>query len=647
MIAELGHFALIMALGFACLGALGPLIGAAKGNKRLMALGSGAAYAQFTASLISFLCLTYLFYISDFSVRVVAANSHTLKPMMYKIAGVWGNHEGSLMLWVLMLSLFAAAVALRGKRLPDTFRARVLGVQCLLAVGFLLFILFTSNPFDRLIPAALEGNGLNPLLQDPGLVFHPPLLYLGYVGLSIAFSFAVAALLEGDVNPAWARWVRPWTLTAWMFLTAGIALGSWWAYYELGWGGWWFWDPVENASFMPWLVATALLHSAIVVEKRGALKSWTILLAIVAFSFSLLGTFLVRSGVITSVHAFASDPARGIFILAFLAIVVGGSLALYAWRVPRLTLGGLFGLTARESALIVNNVLLSTFAAVVLVGTLYPLMLEAYDGSQISVGPPFFNFATIMLVSPLIIALGFGPLLSWKRGHLSKAAIRLLPIFIVALMVFLGTIWATMGNQILTAFGLMLAAWLMGSVLMELAHRIKLFEHPAKALARLLNLPRAHFGMSLAHLGVGLVLLGVTVSEAWTVEKLELMQAGESTDVAGYTFIFNGVEPIVGPNFTAIRGHFDVIKAGRSVANLAPEDRVYAHPVTNTTEASIHPMWHGDLYAVIGEAAGGKRFSVRLYYKPFVSFLWLGAMLMCVGGLLSLSDRRLRLGAAS
>jgi len=646
MIAELGHFATIMALILALLGATVPHVGIARADSRLMTVADNTALGQFLMALIAFGALTYSYLISDFSVYAVAANSHTAKPLLYKIAGVWGNHEGSLLLWVLMLSLFAAALSVKGKKLPQRFRTRVIAVQSALVLGFLLFIVFTSNPFLRLDPAPIEGNGLNPLLQDPGLAFHPPMLYLGYVGLSVAFSFAVAALIEGEVTPLWARWVRPWTLVAWMFLTAGIILGSWWAYYELGWGGWWFWDPVENASFKPWLVATALLHSAIVVEKRDALKSWTILLSIVAFSFSLLGTFLVRSGVITSVHAFANDPARGVFILGFLVVVVGGSLALYAWRAPKLTPGGLFGLVSRESALVLNNVLLSTFAGVVLVGTLYPLFLEAANAGQISVGAPFFEYGAVVLMSPLIVALGFGPLLAWKRGRLPRAATTLLPAAIVALVVGLYVFWQSAGGILMTAFGLVLATWLLASVVLEIAERTQLFKNPSAFLRRVKGLPRASWGMSLAHTGVAVLLFGITISEAWTEEKLLVMEPGDTATVGDYDIRFDGVKPVVGPNFTAIEGYFFAShKTKGAIGTLDPQDRLYTDPVMNTTEASILSLASGDLYAVIGEAAGGGRWSVRLYFKPFVSGLWLGAALMVLGGFLSLSDRRLRIGA--
>jgi len=647
MTAEIGQFALLLGLMMAVVGATVPHWGIKRNNAQLMAIADMSTLGLFLLTAIASAMLSYAFITSDFSLAVVATNSHSTKPMLYKITGFWANHEGSLLLWVQILTLFGAAISVFGKKLPTAFRARVLAVQASVAVGFLLFMIFTSNPFDRLATIPFEGNGLNPLLQDPGLAFHPPMLYLGYVGLSVAFSFAIAALIDGEVTPAWARWVRPWTLTAWCFLTGGIALGGWWAYYELGWGGWWFWDPVENASFMPWLAATALLHSAIVVEKRDALKSWTILLAIIAFSFSLLGTFLVRSGVLTSVHAFAVDPARGIFILGFLGLVIGGSLTLYAWRAPHLKSGGLFGMVSRESALILNNILLSTFAAVVLIGTLYPLILEAYDGTQISVGPPFFDFATTVLMSPLIIALGFGPLLAWKRGKLSRAAQTLLPALIVAIIAFGAVFWTDLKGPLMTALGLGLATWLIMSVLIELNKRAKITTEPTKAFKRMRALPMGDWGMRLGHLGFAIILLGITVSEAWTDEKLVVMQPGDSSMVASYEMTFDGVEPITGANYSAVRGHFTVRQDGKFIALLNPEERLYASPVMPTTEADIYPLLSGDLYAVIGEQVGTNSWSMRLYFKPFISGLWLGSILMMIGSILSISDRRLRLGTAA
>ncbi len=645
MIAETGHFSLILALALAVLSASLPLYGAAKGDARLIALAPSLATGQFLLVAISFAALTHAYLVSDFSVLNVALNSHTLKPLLYKISGVWGNHEGSLLLWVLILSLFGAAVAVFGRNLPPAFRARVLAVQAMIAIGFFLFILLTSNPFERVAQPPSDGNGLNPLLQDPGLAFHPPFLYLGYVGFSIAFAFAIAALIEGKVSPSWARWVRPWTLAAWAFLTLGIALGSWWAYYELGWGGFWFWDPVENASFMPWLVGTALLHSAIVVEKRDTLKSWTILLAILTFSFSLLGTFLVRSGVLTSVHAFATDPARGIFILIFLGIVVGGSLTLYAVRAPALKPGGLFAPVSREGALILNNLFLTAAAATVLLGTLFPLFLDALTGEKISVGSPYFNITFSALMTPLVLTLVFGPLLPWKKGDLGGVMARLKLAAAAAIAAILLAIWLA-GGSVLTYLGIGLAAWLAAGVLTELGTRANFQKSGLKAgLKRLAGLPRAHWGMASAHFGVAVAVFGITASSSWTTEELTVMRAGEEIPVSGYNFAFQGATPIAGPNYTAIRGHFTISRGGQFIADLYPEDRSYSSPPMQTTEAAIHALFTGDLYAVVGESLGNGAFSVRLYFKPFVSWIWAGALIMALGGALSLSDRRLRVGA--
>jgi len=648
MIAEIGHFALVLALALAALAASLPLLGAARGDGRLIALAPPLALGQLLFVAVAFLALMYAFIVSDFSVSAVAANSHTAKPMLYKVAGVWGNHEGSLVLWVLILTLFGGLVAVFGGMLPAAFKARALSVQAMISAGFLLFMLLTSNPFLRLDPAPLEGNGLNPLLQDPGLAFHPPLLYLGYVGFSTAFSFAVAALIEGRVGPSWARWMRPWVLLAWMALTAGIALGSWWAYYELGWGGWWFWDPVENASFMPWLAGTALLHSTIVVEKRDALKRWTILLSILTFALSLLGTFLVRSGVLTSVHAFAVDPERGVFILALLVIAIGGSLALYGWRAAAMEEGGLFSPVSREGALVVNNILLSVAAAVVFVGTLYPLFLDALSGAKISVGPPFFNLAFTPLMVLVILFLGIGPLLAWKRGNLKAAAVKLKwAAHGAALTAAVG--WIAFGaGPVLAFLGLGLGGWLTVSVVVELAERIGLGRIPlGRAWERAKGLPRAHYGMAAAHLGLAVTVFGIVASEAWTVEKLEVIAPGETVDVGGYRFVFEGVAPLGGPNYTAIRGRFEVYEGERHLTTLRPEERSYWSPPMTTTEAAIHPLVSGDLYAVVGEARGSGAWSVRLYHKPLISWIWGGTILMIAGGALSLSDRRLRVGAPS
>lgn len=646
MIPELGHIALILALCLALVQGVLPLVGAARGMPGWIALGPQAALGQAVLVAFAFGCLTYAYVTSDFSVLNVAENSHTLKPMLYKFSGVWGNHEGSLLLWILILVIFGAAVAVFGGNLPATLKARVLGIQGLIGVGFLSFILFTSNPFTRLLPAPLEGRGLNPLLQDPGLAFHPPFLYLGYVGFSVAFSFAVAALIEGRVDPAWARWVRPWTLAAWCFLTIGIALGSWWAYYELGWGGWWFWDPVENASFMPWLAGTALLHSAIVVEKRDTLKSWTVLLAILTFSLSLLGTFLVRSGVINSVHAFATDPTRGVFILLFLVLVVGGSLALYAFRAPVLQGVGVFAPLSREGALILNNLLLAVACAAVLLGTLYPIALDAISGAKVSVGPQYFNAVFIPLTAPLIAAVAIGPLLAWKRGDLSAALRRLLPAAVAMLIALAIGLWLIDGRSFMALLGLGLTAWLGIGALCELALRVKLFAAPAsETLSRARHLPRAAWGMTVAHLGVALLVMGITVSETWQVEVQQVMKPGETVQVGPVQYRFLGVAPYKGPNYTAQRGRFEILEGGQVVDELRPAQRRYQQPPMETTEAAIRPSLLGDLYAVVGEGDAARGWAVRLYWKPLVSWIWLGALIMALGGFLSLTDRRLRVGA--
>ena len=645
MIPELGHIALILALCLALVQGVLPLVGAARNMPAWVALAPQAAMGQAVLVAFAFGCLTYAYVTSDFSVLNVAENSHTLKPLLYKISGVWGNHEGSLLLWILILVIFGAAVAAFGRNLPATLKARVLSIQGLIGVGFLSFILFTSNPFVRLLPAPAEGRGLNPLLQDPGLAFHPPFLYLGYVGFSVAFSFAVAALIEGRVDPAWARWVRPWTLAAWCFLTIGIALGSWWAYYELGWGGWWFWDPVENASFMPWLAGTALLHSAIVVEKREALKSWTVLLAILTFSLSLLGTFLVRSGVINSVHAFATDPTRGVFILVFLALVVGGSLILYAWRGPVLQAVGVFAPLSREGALVLNNLLLAVACAAVLLGTLYPVALDAISGAKVSVGPQYFNAVFVPLMAPLIAAVAIGPLLAWKRGDVMAALVRLRPAAAAVIVALVLGLYLQHGQGFMALLGLVLVAWLGIGVLCELALRIKLFVVPlADSLQRARHLPRAAWGMTIAHLGVALLVLGITVSETWQVEVQQVMKPGDTVAVGPVEYRFHGVTPIRGPNYTALQGRFTILSGGAVEREMLPAQRRYQQPPMETTEAAIHSSPLADLYAVVGEGDADRGWAVRLYWKPLVSWIWLGALVMALGGFLSLSDRRLRVG---
>ncbi|MEQ8734141.1 MAG: heme lyase CcmF/NrfE family subunit [Rhodospirillaceae bacterium] len=645
---ELGHFALVLALPVALAQSIVPLIGASRRDAALMAIAGPAALLQMLLIGTAFAALTHAFIVSDFSVMNVFQNSHTSKPLLYKITGVWGNHEGSLLLWVAILAVFGAAVAAFGGALPDRLKARALAVQGMIGLGFIAFILFTSNPFLRVDPIPVQGQGLNPLLQDPGLAFHPPMLYLGYVGFSMAFSFAIAALLEGRVDAAWARWVRPWTLAAWSFLTVGIGLGSWWAYYELGWGGWWFWDPVENASFIPWLTGTALLHSAIVVEKREALKSWTVLLAIITFSLSLLGTFLVRSGILTSVHAFASDPTRGVFVLGMLVVAVGGSLALYAAKAPALEPGGLFAPVSREGGLLINNLFLSTAAATVLLGTLYPLIAEALELGTLSVGEPYFNTVFIPLMVPLVIVMGIGPLMSWKRSDLAGVIGRLKGA-LVAVVVIFGIALAMSGTSVVDiagAAGMGLAAWLFASAFIEWSARVKLFGGSlGTAWQRVKSLPRASHGMTVAHMGMAILIAGVSGSSAWKQENILTMVAGESVEVAGFTVTFNGAELVQGPNYESLQGTFTARK-GNSTVTLTPERRVYDQPVQQTTEAAIHTTFWSDLYLVIGDGPGDReQFVVRAFFEPFVPFLWYGILLMGFGGVISLTDRRHRIGA--
>jgi cytochrome c-type biogenesis protein CcmF len=646
MINEIGHFALVLALCIAALQAVVPLVGAARSDAALMSWARPAALAQFLFVAIAFFALMRAYAVSDFSLANVAANSSSMKPLIYKLTGVWSNHEGSMLLWVFILALFGAAVALFSHNLPPQLRARVLAVQAMIGVGFLLFILLTSNPFLRLLPAPADGAGLNPILQDPGLAFHPPWLYLGYVGFSISFCFAVAALIEGRVDPAWARWVRPWTLAAWCALTIGIAMGSWWAYYTLGWGGWWFWDPVENASFMPWLVGTALLHSAVVVEKREALKTWTILLAIITFSLSLLGTFLVRSGVLTSVHAFASDPMRGVFILLLLSCYTGGALILFAWRAPLLAGGGLFAPISREGALVLNNLLLATAAATVLLGTLYPLLLDVVAHQKVSVGPPFYTMTFVPIMIPLLVAMAIGPMLPWKRGDLLAALGRLKFAFIATAAAALVTLAAAGARALGAACGLALAAWLMAATLTELAERVRLFAEPLPSvLRRALHLPRASWGMVFAHAGMAVVIAGITGSTAWTEEKIVNGRPGQAFEIAGYTIALDRVSEVAGPDYTATRADMRLMRDGRQVAVLNPEKRFY--PVENgaATGVAIHTNLLSDVYAVIGDPDATGGYVLRLYYNPLVPWIWLGAAAMALGGFVSLTDRRHRIGA--
>ncbi|MBK5934942.1 cytochrome c-type biogenesis protein CcmF [Rhodovulum imhoffii] len=646
MFIELGHFALTLAFAVALVQTVIPLIGAHKGWTGWMAVAEPAAIAQFLLTAFSFAALTYAFVVSDFSLRLVVLNSHTLKPMLYKVSGVWGNHEGSMLLWVLILTLFGAMAAWFGGGLPPSLRARVLAVQASISAAFFAFILFTSNPFLRLEVPPFDGQDLNPLLQDPGLAFHPPFLYLGYVGLSICFSFAVAALIEGRVDAAWGRWVRPWTLAAWIFLTVGIALGSWWAYYELGWGGFWFWDPVENASFMPWLISAALLHSAIVVEKREALKSWTILLAIIAFGFSLIGAFITRSGVITSVHAFASDPERGVFLLVITALFMGGALTLYAARAGIMQAKGVFGLVSRESALLFNNILLAVAALVVFVGTIWPLVAEMFFDRKLSVGAPFFNMAFTPFMVVLGLLLPVGAVMPWKRARLGRGLRQMLPAAILA--VALGALaWAMQtGRSALGPVGVMLGAWLVSGALADLWLRSGRGVL-AERLRRMGRLPRADWGKAVAHSGLGVTMLGIAGLMAWQQEDIRVTQPGERFEIGDYGIVLEGVERVEGPNYISTMGTMSVWRADRQVATLYPEKRVYPVAGSTTTEAALDNGVFRDIYVVIGDPQQNGGWAVRSYVKPFANWIWAGAIIMALGGALSLSDRRVRVAAGA
>jgi len=641
MIPELGQFALALALGLALVQAVLGIAGAARGNIAWMAAVRPAAQGQLVFVAVAFGCLTYAFVTNDFSVLYVASNSNSKLPLQYQIAGVWGGHEGSLLLWTLMLAVWTTAVTVFSRRLPEDMVARVLGVMGLITVGFLAFMLFTSNPFDRLLPAAADGRDLNPLLQDPGMVFHPPMLYLGYVGFSVAFSFAIAALLSGRLDAAWARWSRPWTTVAWMFLTLGIALGSAWAYYELGWGGWWFWDPVENASFMPWLVGTALVHSLAVTEKRGAFKSWTVLLAIFAFALSLLGTFLVRSGVLTSVHAFATDPKRGVFILAFLTIVIGGSLALFAWRAPRVGLGGRFGLVSREAALLANNVLLMVAAACVLLGTLYPLALDAFGLGKISVGPPYFETVFVPLMAPAMFLLGLAPVARWKGMALPDLWTRVrwaaaVSVVVALVLPFVMGHWSWM-----VSLGLLLAAWIITTSISAIRHRVQQASG-ATVFARLRGSSRSFYGMIAAHVGVAVFIIGVTLVKGYGTEKDVRMEQGDTTELAGYVFVLRGMTEVQGANYVAARAAIDVTRNGAHLTTLHPEKRVYTVQRMPMTEAAIDTGFGRDLYVALGESVSDTAWVVRVQYKPFVDWIWGGCVIMALGGLLAASDKRYR-----
>jgi cytochrome c-type biogenesis protein CcmF len=640
MIPELGHFALILALLLSAAQAVFALTGAACGNKAFMSAGISSARGQFLFTGTAFLCLTYAFYANDFSVLYVVSNSNSALPLQYRLSAVWGGHEGSMLLWTTTLALWTMAVTIFSRHLPEVFRARLIGTMGLISIGFLAFILFSSNPFDRLIPAAMDGRDLNPLLQDPGMVYHPPVLYMGYVGFSVAFGFAIAALLGGELTQEWARWTRTWTTVAWIFLTVGIAFGSEWAYYELGWGGWWFWDAVENASFMPWLVGTALIHSLAVTEKRDAFKLWTVLLAIMAFSLSLLGTFLVRSGVLTSVHAFATDPRRGLFILVFLGLVVGGALILFAIRAPRVGLGGKFGMVSREAFLLTNNVIMVAAAGAVMLGTLYPLFLDALGMGKISVGPPYFDTVFVPVMMPAIFLMGLAIFARWKNAELPALMLRLKWAFAVSVVTAL-LLPFVMGKWTpLIALGLLMALWIVTTALVNLNDRLK--KRETGWLKSFIGLPRAYQGMIMAHLGVAVFIVGVTMVKGYEVERDMRMSPGDTAKVGGYDFRFDGIKEEQGPNYMAVRGHFTITRNGSPVAVMEPEKRMYTVQSMPMTEAAISEGFINDLYVSLGEPVSEQAWAVRIYIKPFVQWIWAGCLMMAAGGLLALLDPRYR-----
>ncbi len=642
MIAEIGLFSLIIALFMAIIQSILPLIGSHRSISGWIAVARPSAYAQLLFVLISYICLTYIFLVHDFSVLYAAMNSNTALPTQYLVSGVWGAHEGSLLLWSLVLAIWTALIAFFSKNIPEATVARVLGVMGLISIGFLLFVLFTSNPFDRLFPAPVEGRDLNPLLQDFGLVIHPPMLYMGYVGFSVAFAFSIAALLEGRLDSAWARWSRPWTNMAWMFLTFGIALGSWWAYYELGWGGWWFWDPVENASFMPWLVGTALIHSLAASEKRGAFKTWTVLLAIFTFSLSLLGTFLVRSGVLTSVHAFASDPTRGVYILFFLAIVVGGSLLLYAIQAPKVKSSATFELVSRESTLLLNNVLLVVTTASILLGTLYPLAIDALGMGKISVGPPYFNAVFIPLMAPLAFVVGIGMLIRWKKDDLKALSWRLKWIFLGCLTVGFLMPLAMPFYSWSAGLGVAFALWTVSTVILSFINRLG---KQGLNWKRLLSIPASFYGMTVAHMGIAVFVIGITYTSIYSIERDVKMRPGEVLDLAGYQFKFHGVKLTEGPNYIAKQGSLTVTYDGEEIAKLEPEKREYRVQKMPMTEAAIDAGLFRDLFVAIGDPLDDEgAWSLRIYYKSFIRWIWLGAIFMGVGGFIAALDKRYRKG---
>ncbi len=641
MAVELGHFALVLALPLSLLLGVLPLVGAWRRDARLMAVAPSAAAGTFALTLFSFACLVAAFVHNDFTVALVAKHSNLALPFWYRVAASWGSHEGSILLWALTLSGWTAAVALLSSQLPATLRARVLATMGLVIFGFLLFVLFTSNPFERLVPAAPDGRDLNPLLQDPGMVFHPPLLYMGYVGFAVAFAFSVAGLLEGRFDAAWARWARPWTTAAWAFLTLGIALGSFWAYYELGWGGWWFWDPVENASFMPWLAGTALIHSLAVTEKRGAFRSWTVLLAILVFSLSLLGTFLVRSGVLTSVHAFATDPARGVFILAFLAIVVGGSLTLFAWRAPRIGVGPGFSPVSRESMLLANNVLMIVATAAVLLGTLYPLVLDTLGLGKISVGPPYFETVFVPLMAPALFLMGLGPIARWRQAELPPMLDRMKWALAISVIAALLAPLSIDGFRPMTSLGLLFAFWIAASATVTVLDSLRGADRRI-TLSRARLLPASIWGMHLAHIGVAAFVLGVTLVNSYEKELDGRLEIGQNIELGGYAVHFDALEDVRGPNYDAVRGHFTISREGRTVAQLHPEKRVYRATRMPMTEAAIDRGFTRDLYVSMGEALSPTAWAVRVHVKPFVNWIWIGCLMMAGGGVLAAADRRYR-----
>ena len=636
MIPEIGHFALILALALALVQGVLPLVGAHRNDATLMGAARSAAYGQLFFVVIAYACLTYAFLNNDFSVLYVANHSQLSLPTMYKVTAVWGGHEGSVLLWILLLAAWTVAVGFFSKRLPDSFVARVVGVLGLLSIGFLLFALLTSNPFDRLSPAPADGGDLNPLLQDPGMAFHPPMLYIGYVGFSVAFAFAIAAMLSGNLDRTWARWTRPWTTVAWVFLTLGIALGSWWAYYELGWGGWWFWDPVENASFMPWLIGTALIHSLAVAEKRGLFKSWTLLLAIAAFSLSLLGTFLVRSGIIVSVHAFATDPQRGVFILAFLGIVILSALVLYAWRAPSLDSEAGFKPMSRETFLLLNNVLLVIATVVVFFGTLAPLIYEVLGVGKISIGPPWFNLVFLLPMLPLAFLVGIGMHTAWRHQPTSAIWKRVrIPaiVAVIAGVLIPGMLYGRFG--VMVSVGTIAALWIIITSLIEPIRSWRRAEGAAKITPAIL-------GMSVAHLGVGLFVIGVTLVSAFSIETDQSMRAGQTLDVAGHQFELRELRQVQGPNFSAIEGAVEIRRDGEFVAEVRPQKRQYLVQKNWMTEAGIQVHWNKDLFIALGDQLGNDAWSVRIQYKPMIRFIWLGTLVMALGGLIAITDRRYR-----